>query len=845
MGKPIVHLVCNAHLDPVWQWEWEEGACEALSTFRTAADLCEEFEGFVFNHNEVILYKWVEEYEPELFKRIQRLVRAGKWHIMGGWYLQPDCNMPSGEGLVRQILTGREYFRKKFGVRPTTAINFDPFGHTRGLVQILAKSGYDSYVHCRCEPSKEECGREVHDYVWVGYDGSEIVCAHPPLFYGSTLGKAGEKLKARLEEIPSLGVCLMLWGVGNHGGGPSRKDIRDIDRIRAREKSWTILHSTPEAYVEDLKQRRGELLRWSRDLNPWAVGCYSSMIRVKQGYRALENALFMSEKMASAAASQGLMPYPGDRLKAAQEDLLWTAFHDVLPGSSTAPVEQHALQRIGHGMEVLSRIKARAFFCLAGGQPKAKSDTFPVFVYNPHPWKIETTVTAEFNLPDVIFCPDTFWVPRLTHKGKELPVQAEHPHSNMPMDWRKHVCFKATLEPGIVNRFDVTLTRKSKRPTLEDRAKAGVIRLRGKNVDWAINTRSGLIEHLRSDGRDVLRKGAFQALVMGDTADPWGMTTDRFDTIVGRFRILSQKKSAEVSGVSAKRLKPVRIIEDGPVRTVVEALYGYNDSLLILTWKLPQTGTEIELEARVFWNEKDKMLKLSVPTALQGAQYMGDVGYGRDVLPATGREVVSQKWTAVVSQRDDLALTTVNDGTYSSSFAKGEMRITLLRSPAYTAHPVSDWATVPEGMFRPRIDQGERVFAFWMNAGSVGERMGAVAREAQMHNEKPMTQWFNPSGYGTRAKPFAVLSNKRVQITAMKQAENGRGWIIRLFEPTGRRQKTQLRIAAGQPIRKTVTLLPFEIKTLRLDTALRTVVETNLMEEIGGSFPKGVGASRI
>ena len=170
MEKPKVHLICNAHLDPVWLWEWEEGVSEAISTFRTAADLCEEFEGFIFNHNEVILYKWVEEYEPELFKRIQGLVKAGKWHVMGGWYLQPDCNMPSGEGLVRQILAGREYFQKKFGIRPTTATNFDPFGHPRSLVQILAKSGFDSYVHCR--PLKDMCPNQENDYVCVGYDGS-------------------------------------------------------------------------------------------------------------------------------------------------------------------------------------------------------------------------------------------------------------------------------------------------------------------------------------------------------------------------------------------------------------------------------------------------------------------------------------------------------------------------------------------------------------------------------------------------------------------------------------------------------------------------------------------------
>jgi alpha-mannosidase len=111
--------------------------------------------------------------------------------------------------------------------------------------------------------------------------------------------------------------------------------------------------------------------------------------------------------------------------------------------------------------------------------------------------------------------------------------------------------------------------------------------------------------------------------------------------------------------------------------------------------------------------------------------------------------------------------------------------------------------------------------------------MAAVAREAQIHNEKPMAQWFSPSGQGSRAKPFVVLSNNNVQITTIKQSESGRGWIIRLFEPTGRRQKTQLRILIGKPIKKTVTLQPFEIKTLQLDAALRTVVETNLMEEPG------------
>ncbi|MCK5650188.1 MAG: alpha-mannosidase, partial [Gemmatimonadetes bacterium] len=167
-GTPnhTVHLLCNSHLDPVWLWEWPEGAGEALALARTVCDLCEEFDSFVFNRNEVQFYEWIEEYDPALFERIGRLVGSGQWHVMGGWYLQPDCNLPSGESFVRQILTGKRYFRDKFGVEPTTGANLDSFGHSRGLVQILAKSGYDSYLFCR--PKLDEAPLPAAEFTWVG-----------------------------------------------------------------------------------------------------------------------------------------------------------------------------------------------------------------------------------------------------------------------------------------------------------------------------------------------------------------------------------------------------------------------------------------------------------------------------------------------------------------------------------------------------------------------------------------------------------------------------------------------------------------------------------------------------
>ena len=132
-----LHLLCNAHLDPVWLWTKNEGIAEAISTFRVAADFCDEYDGFVFNHNEALLYEWVENYEPELFERIKGLVKEGKWVIMGGWYLQSDCVMTSGESLLSQIELGREYFREKFGVDVTTGYCVDSFGHAAGLPKTM------------------------------------------------------------------------------------------------------------------------------------------------------------------------------------------------------------------------------------------------------------------------------------------------------------------------------------------------------------------------------------------------------------------------------------------------------------------------------------------------------------------------------------------------------------------------------------------------------------------------------------------------------------------------------------------------------------------------------------
>ena len=823
-----LHLICNAHLDPYWLWEWEEGAAEAISTFRVAADFCEEYEGFIFNHNEVILYKWVEEYEPELFARIQRLVREGKWHIMGGTYLQPDCNMPSGESFVRQVLTGKTYFREKFGVEPSTAIHLDPFGHTRGLVQILAKSGYDSYLHCR--PDNIDCPLPDADYTWVGYDGAEIAGHRTLVWYGTPArGMIRAVLENYLETHASREVGLFTWGIGNHGGGPSRIDLDDIASVVRKHDAFPIVHSTPEAYFAERRERGLKGARVERDINPWGVGCYTSQVRLKQKHRLLENEIYAVEKMYANAELLGLLDYPREALHEALCDLMVAEFHDILPGSSIQAVEDAGLRLMDHGLEILSRLKARAFFAFAAGQPKADEGTIPVYVYNPHPFPVETTVACEFNLPDRHDETAYFDLDAVL-KGTPIPCQAEKEAGNIPIEWRKRCVFRATLAPAQLNRIVCTPRALEKRPVPALQTEGGALRFHTDTLELLINQDTGLVDRFRVHGRDFLKPGAFAPVVMADNEDPWSMIVKSYREEAGRFALMTPEAGTRFSGLNLEAPLPsVRVVEDGPVRTVVEAILAFGDSFLVLTYRLPKHGAEVEVHVRVHWNEKDRLLKLCVPTMFEDGEYRGQVAYGRDRLPGEEREVVAQKWVAAVSPSRNLALTCINEGVYGSDFPDGEMRITLLRSPAYSAHPFEDRKTLPQDRYTPRIDQGERQFTLWFNAGPADERLDRVEREALAHNERPMALSFYPAGTGALPGAGVTLSDGCVALTAFKRTENGTGYVLRLFEPTGTARKTTVAVPA-LGIEKEISLNPFEIKSLLLVPEKDSLVEVDLLE---------------
>lgn len=827
-----LHLVCNAHIDVVWMWEIEEGVAETLSTFRTAADFCDDYDGFVFCHNEALLYQWVEEYDKDLFARIQRLVKEGKWHIMGGWFLQPDCNIPCGESFVRQIIEGRHYFKEKFDAYPTTAINFDAFGHTRGLVQIMAKSGYKSYLFCRPEPDMLDLPGE--DFIWVGNDGSKIICHRAYNSYESHRGEADEKIKGWIEKNPDKKVGMVLWGIGNHGGGPSRIDYEKISKLNDSCEKYNIIHSKPESYFDELEKTGTVLNEYYGLLNPRYTGCYTTMSNVKQLHRRLENQLFLTEKMAAHAFMAGVMEYPGEKLREVEKDLMLTEFHDIIPGSAIEAVEKYSTNLCGHGLKILKDLQVRAFLALCSDKKRAKPGEIPVFVYNPNPFKVSETIEVEYMLPDQNKNRDLYALPVITTSGEKVISQREHEVSNFNVDWRIKSVFKADLNPGQMTRYDVEIKLI---PTPKDIVQPLEREISFDNgmMKCKIDRETGLLTSYIVDGKEYLSSPALTPYVMHDDENSWAHKEREYRNIVGEFKLLSEKETAEFCAIKASdTLVNVRIIEKGDVRTIVEAIFGYGKSNIVRRYYLDNFKKSIRIEDRVFWNEKMKMLKLSIPTVVDG-EYIGQQAYSKEYLRCNGEEMVSQKWVMAADRYN--AFTIINDGTYGSDYLEGEIRLTLLRAPGYSAGKSDFSVRKPYIMEQDRysdiIDQGKHVFNFVISAGTREERDANIERESTIVAESPIAMSFFPTGCSKEKedtiKPFAIMEGDGLTLPVFKKARKDDSFIFRVFNQTDEERSATITFPC---ISQSCTCIakPAELKTSKINIEEKTIKDCDLAE---------------
>ncbi len=891
----MIHLICNAHIDPAWLWEWEEGTAAALSTFRAAADFCEEYDSFVFNHNEALLYEYIEELDPMLFARIQTLVTAGRWVIMGGWYLQPDCNMPSGESLLRQIETGQNWFRKKFGVSfgpgaIETAINLDPFGHSLGLVQLLRKSGYSSYLICRPGPGTPGSELPADLFSWKGLDGSQVTVLRSPDMYNSGLGKVGEKITAFLQnEKENRDPGLLLWGVGNHGGGPSRRDIETIAEL---SRELPLIHSTPEQFFREFEREGGALRKeggvlgkeggkservngkpervngarllpiptTDKGLNPWGTGCYTSQIRIKQKHRELEYLLFSVEKLAVQAMLLNLAEYPHTELAEAQRDLLMMDFHDILPGSGVEAVEAYGLQLAGHGLEILKRVRFRMLCALLKLEAPFPPGTYPVYAYNPHPYPVSGIFALELQLADQNRG-STWTHLRLMQEGREIPSQVEKEASNIPIDWRKKISFAASLKPGLNRLTAYAEELHAEKPAYEEQKER--FRFTTESMVVEISRITGLITSLMIDGCELTGPEGILPVVLDDSDDPWSMEEAGNLPEKGRFRLMESAEAAVFRGIAEEENPPpVTVIETGDVRHIVEVLMRWGRSDMVLNYCIPASGIGIDLSIRVFWHELHARLKLRIPTDFEQSKRRCEtqIMAGREELEGINQERVGQQWAAV--HNGEHALAVINDGTYGLDFDKSVLRISMLHSPAYAAHPVDDREIVSSKRWSPRIDHGVRSFTFRITGGRAEAVLDSIDREARTWGEAPYLLSVFPLGVpedpGAPEVPDApdapesqipaavVIEGAAIVLLSIRELDpgiqgltadrsrRGRTLFLRLQESTGKAAAGTISFPALFPgVQHEIYLEPFEIAAYQYEVDRGNLVKCRWLVQPG------------
>jgi alpha-mannosidase len=796
MRTPVLHLICNAHLDPVWQWRWEEGCGEALSTFGEAVRILREHPRLIFCHNEAILYEWARRYEPSLFRDIRRMVKLGRWHISGGWFLQPDVNLPGTESLIRHIALGRRFFLEHFGATPIVAYNFDSFGHSGGLPQILRLAGYSMYIHMR--PQEPDLKIPSDLYRWKGVDGSEI------LTYRIAVGlyhTERANITARLEEGTERALRLgrdvpVFWGIGNHGGGATREDLERIDEFCSKERRVTIRHSTPEKFYRAVRRHGEEAPLVSGDLQRVFTGCYTSLARVKRQAHSGLGELVQTEALCSAAWWTGRSAYPLDRLAAAWEDHLFNDFHDILPGTCTEPAESDALDQYGSASVSARRLRFAAATALNRGRPSRFY--VPVSVFNANTSCRRVPVEVECML-DLRPKWSGAWHLRIRSlDGRDVESQEEQPESLLPFNgWRRKLVFFTDLPAVGAGRFEIGIRE-------GERDVAPAI----PGLSHETDGKSGLLRSLRTpSGQECLRGPLMEPIVVEDRGDAWGSECWSYREIAGRC--------SPIPGTQ-------RTLHAGPVRTVRETQLAWGGAHAVITTMAYPDWPVVEYRIRLTWTESHRRLKFVIPTSLSDGRLLCEVPGGAIERPCDGQEHVHGRWCVLQGRVDGVATAVgiAHTGLHGLDCVDGELRLSAVRGSAYCHErglPIDD------GRHHKHMDQGVHDIRLAVIPGSPEDVVRAVGGLADWLCAPPAVYAYLPIGAGAgqpdhsaRAwEEFLSIAPENIRLCACFPSPDGNGLLVRLQETAG--ERTNATITLAQPrARKRISLSPFEIVTLRV-----------------------------
>jgi alpha-mannosidase len=682
----IVHMIGNAHLDPVWLWTWQAGVDEALATFRSAADRCDEYEEFVFTRGESWAYQQVERIDPELFERVRILVESGRWHVTGGQYIQPDVNLSTVMGLHRQIIHGQRYFKDRFGVSPNVGYNVDSFGHPATLPDVLAAHGYEGYVFHR--PGAHQVELPAQTFRWRGASGGEVIGFRiSPAYVTFSDDLYGQIMLSIEAADPELGHTMCFYGVGNHGGGPTKANIEYIIENVHSFPDAELRFSTPQAFFEAVAESRDRLPIVTKELQHTFPGCYSVMHDIKQQQQHTEHLLDQCWRIV-----EGFVEDEEERRKlhalldTAWDDLLFTEFHDILAGTSVPAAWDSVRAMQGRARIIGEEVTVEATRRWAR-RALPPVDEQQIVVINPDDSAWEGFVETE---PFLSF--DAWgdrWLSNVD--GKPIDFQLVQPDAAAHVE---RIVLPLSLEAG---QCAQVLVRSDDRPssaTPDTDLEASQRHISNAHIRAELDEAG--IRRLVSGGQDLLGDGGVALHLRRDSSDTWTFHTDRFDEPVE----------------TALRTEAWIVEESGPLRARVRSEGWLGRSPVRWTLTLYRDEPRIHMLVETNFNDRFKLLQMPVHLASAPARWTDGLPGGQIERLAGPAEWPVQGWSRVGIVDRQLAL--VTGDAYSLSLDGDRWQWTLLRSPKMawgggepTVYAGRDWHT----------DQGPHTFDFTLYVG--------------------------------------------------------------------------------------------------------------------------------
>ncbi|MFW5486798.1 MAG: alpha-mannosidase [Spirochaetaceae bacterium JB067] len=798
--KNHIHLIGNAHIDVLWLWDWNEGIQEIRSTFASALDRIDEHDDFIFTSAGAYYYQVVERVDPPLFRRIRKAVADGRWHITGGWWLQPDCNAPSAESFVRQGLYGQRYYLKRFNKIATSGYNVDSFGHNGNLPQILKKMGINHYVFMR--PGKSEKKLPSSVFEWVGIDGSKVRAFRIPPNYNNS-SDWGELLDDKIammrEYIKDEKLPLMaFYGVGNHGGGPTKENLKILDSYC--EKDPSIFYSDVGKYFDQLKDCF-ELHQVKDDLQFHAIGCYSAYSRIKKLNNRAENALVCTEKILSVTnAPQSDF----DMVTESWKKVLVNQFHDALGGCSIPQAYDKVINSYGSALECADELTTFSLQQLVS-RIKTFDEGSTLIIFNPHPLEISQMVELNILCEKIIDL-----------QGNSLDLEIV-PSDSIGNSFTHHTRVIVTVPPLGYTCFHVI--NPSTRLNGESLRKAQYVRtlkntLRSNNLTVTIDRERGVISSIKDHktGIEYVGREGISPVMIDDDSDTWSHALHAYN---GRVHQMD--------------LRSFTMVSDGKVSTEYELVYLYNNSRVILRLILIKDLDVIDISMRVQFNEQHKILALRCAAAVDdSAVFSTEIPGGTMVREANGDEYPVQRWTHVGTS-EGKGLCVINNGVYSANSRSNVMHLTCLRSPIYAhhepAHPRSD-------ITHKYMEFGEHDFSFRILPTVSKEDKIRFARESAVFNQRPIVQIESVhDGSLPLSHSFAAIEGgDSIMLSTIKRSEDKDGLIVRLYETCGIKTEGVFRFE-NKSVRQKLYFEPFEMKTFYIEDG-GTVKETDLLERL-------------